>query len=346
MERAEQQKPMALTEAATGAETPDTQDRRALRIGDIMSRDVVTACPGQTIFSAAKTMSDRGVSCVVVLEDDRIVGILTEKDILRGVATQSTHFGRTKVAQGMTCPVETIVASRSIVEAGRMMDARRIRRLPVVENGRLVGLVTQTDITRGLISLSPLRYISDIMTRTVATVDIDATAEEAAAVMAQHNISCVAVLHREEVAGICTEKDLLKRVVALEKDPSRTRIAEIMSFPVVVVPPSYSILSASKKMESMHLHRLLVMEEKTIRGIVTRTDILRAIRSTFEALESQQRILVRELADLVRYVLQDMERVQQFLGRVQEAAASTQRWPSDRDDAREDESGRANFCLF
>jgi len=193
--------------------------------------------------------------------------------------------------------------------------------LPVVEAGRLVGIVTETDITRGLISLSPLQYVRDIMTRDVATIEASATADEAAGIMAHQNISCLVAVHKQDVVGICTEKDMLKRVVSQGKNPTQTCVAEIMSLPIVAVPPIYSILSASKKMESMHLHRLVIMDGKEVCGIVTQTDILRAIRTTFEAMESQQRTLARQLADLLRYVVQDMDSVQEFLDCIQGSAS-------------------------
>jgi CBS domain-containing protein len=193
------------------------------------------------------------------------------------------------------------------------MDTLCIRRLPVVENGRLVGIVTQTDITRGLISLNSLRYVSDIMSRQIASVSGDAMVVDAARLMSTSNISCLVVMQRQEVAGIITEKDLLKRVVALHRDPTQIRVADVMSCPVVSVPSSWSILSASKKMETLHFHRLLVMDDKTVCGIITQTDIMRAIRSAFDAVESQRRAMEAELSDVVQRVILDMQRMRGVL---------------------------------
>jgi signal-transduction protein with cAMP-binding, CBS, and nucleotidyltransferase domain len=151
------------------------------------------------------------------------------------------------------------------------------------------------------------------MTKHVASVHIDATAMEAARLMSCSSISCLVVLHRQEIAGIVTEKDLLKRVVALHKDPNQTRVVDVMSLPVVTVPPSCSILSASKKMETLHFHRLLVADDKTICGIVTQTDIMRAVRGSLEAVESRQRTLEMELADLLQQAIGEMQRVRDFL---------------------------------
>jgi len=297
-------------------------EQRRLRVGDIMSKEVITAAPDETVFSAVTRMSEHGVSCLVITDDRRVTGILTERDVLQGVAQCDTDFRRVRVSEQMSSPVEVIPADSSILEAAKRMDAQGIKRLPVVKDGQLVGIVTQMDITRGLISLSVLRYVSDIMTRQVATVDAEATADEAARLMSGRNISCLVILHREEAAGILTEKDLLRRVVALHRTPAQTRVAEIMSFPVVAIPPSYSILGANKKMETMHVHRLVVMDAERVCGIVTQTDILRAIRTAFEAVESQRGALVRQVTDLVQYIARDVEKVQEFLSGVQNPSAA------------------------
>jgi CBS domain-containing protein len=287
--------------------------REMLRVADIMSRDVITATLDDTILSVARKMSELRVSCVVVMDRGRIIGILTEKDMLNSVAGRDTEFHRLKVSERMSSPVDTIPAHLSVFEADRMMDVKCIRRLPVVEEGQLVGIVTQTDITRGLISLNSLRYVSDVMTRYVASVRSDATVVEAARLMSTSNISCLIAMDGQDVTGIITEKDLFKRVVALHKDPAQTRVADVMSLPVVAVPPHCSILTASKKMEAMHFHRLLVMTDKTVYGIITQTDIMRAIRSAFDAVESQRRALETELDDLVQHVILEMQRIRGFL---------------------------------
>ena len=303
-------------EASRAAGAPDSTrgpQQDILRVADIMSRDVVTAALEDTIFSIAQKMSELRVSCVVVTDKGRVVGILTEKDMLNSVAGRDTEFHRLKVSERMSSPVDTIPAHVSVFEADHTMDVKCIRRLPVVEDGQLVGIVTQTDITRGLISLNSLRYVSDVMTRHVATIPSDATAVEAARVMSTSNISCLIALHGQEVAGIITEKDLLKRVVALHKDPMQTRVADVMSLPVVAVPPHCSILSAGKKMEAMHCHRLLVMNDKTVCGIITQTDIMRAIRSAFDAVESRRHAREAELDDLVQHVILEMQTIRGFL---------------------------------
>jgi CBS domain-containing protein len=301
----------------------DTDDPRAeqrrLRVSDVMSTEVVTIAAGETVFSAVARMSEYGVSSVIVLGPQGLAGILTEKDVLRGVAQCDAEFRRLQVSQRMSSPAQVIPAEASLLEASHLMETRGIKRLPVVENGQLVGIVTQTDLTRGLISMSALRYVRDIMTPQVTTVDTETTADEAARLMSTRNISCLVTRHRRQIAGVVTEKDLLRRVVALHRNPAQTRVAEIMSFPIVSVSPAYSVLSASKKMETMHLHRLVVMDDHEVCGIVTQTDVLRALYGAFATLESQRSALVMQLTNLLRSLVHDAEKLQSFLCDLQNA---------------------------
>jgi signal-transduction protein with cAMP-binding, CBS, and nucleotidyltransferase domain len=125
------------------------------------------------------------------------------------------------------------------------------------------------------------------------------------------------------VAGILTEKDLLRRVVALHKDPAATHVADIMSFPIATVPSSFSVLSAGRKMDQMHLHRLVVMDEGRVCGIVTQTDIMRAVRHQLEKLQAERRVMTSELGALVQYVMSDLEKLKHFLSGVEDASEST-----------------------
>jgi len=289
---------------------------RELTVGDIMSKDVVKVSPADTILSAARVMSEKNVSCVVAVDGTTIVGILTEKDVLKGVARQDRNLGHIKVSAGMSHPVEVASISTLIVEAGKVMAARKIKRLPVVENDQLAGIVTQTDITRGLVSLAPLRDVSIIMKPRVATVQADATITRAARMMASNGISCVVAMHRDQVAGIVTEKDVLRRVVALRKDPDQTSVSDVMSCPLTTVPVSYSVLSAGRKMDNLRLHRVVVMDGNKIVGIVTQTDIMQAVRNEHERLEGERRVMKSELAALVEYMLNDLQKLRVFLRRI------------------------------
>ena len=284
-----------------------------LRVQDIMSHEMVTVTAADTVLTAARKMSQNKVSCVIIVDDQMAVGILTDKDVLKGIAGHDREFHRLRVEERMSSPVQTVEPEASVVKAGKIMEDHGIKRLPVVDGGTLVGIVTQTDIARGLVSISPLKAVSDIMTTDVVNVSAAATVAEAAQAMTSQGISCLIATHHQGVAGIITEKDLLRRVVALHKDPARIQVVDVMSFPIVAVPPDYSVLSAARKMDLMHLHRLVVMADNQICGIVTQTDITKAVRAELERLQQAQRMSTAELNTAIDDVIAGLSRLQVLL---------------------------------
>jgi PAS domain S-box-containing protein len=119
-------------------------------------------------------------------------------------------------------------------------------------------------------------------------VEGDAPVAEAAKIMAAHNISCIVAMKAKKPVGVLTERDLLKRVVALQKDPAQIKMAAVMSAPVKSIPPHYSIFSASRIMEKMNIRRLIIMENNQLRDIVTQTDIFRAVEKKLQAEEEKK----------------------------------------------------------
>ena len=265
--------------------------RARLRVSHVMNEDVITSSLGETVLAAAKKMFANSVSCAVVVNDGALVGILTEKDLLKGVAGGDRDFRELRVKERMSHPVEVVGPDLPILDAAEIMRSKRIKRLPVLQDERLVGIVTQTDITRGLIYLSPLQHISEIMSTDIATVDTKATVADAARVMASRNISCVVVMNRNEAVGVFTQKDVLKRVVAMGRNPTQMPVADVMSVPILPIPRDYSVFTASRAMEKMHIHRFVVEDEDRICGIVSQTDIMRAVENKLQKDLKRQQLL-------------------------------------------------------
>jgi PAS domain S-box-containing protein len=120
------------------------------------------------------------------------------------------------------------------------------------------------------------------MTSNVAVIPSSASVKEAAELMASKNISCLVAMKKDAVVGIFTERDLLKRVVAMKLNPAQTRLKKVMSSPVVTVPSDCSVLSANKLLERIGIRRLVVMDDETLLGVITQTDILKAIKTRLQ----------------------------------------------------------------
>jgi CBS domain-containing protein len=114
----------------------------ATTVADLMVKDVLTVEPSDTIGEAAEKMHAANVGAIVVVEDyARVVGIVTERDLLRAVA-QRVRAAEARVRQWMTVDPVTIGPETTIEEAARIMFDHNFRHLPVVENGRALGIVS------------------------------------------------------------------------------------------------------------------------------------------------------------------------------------------------------------
>ena len=116
-----------------------------------MNRKVVVTKPDVTVKEAAQIMSKFRIGCLVVLEGEKIVGIITERDVLRKVVATGLDASNTKIEQVMTKEVITIDSDKSIEDACSLMTEHDIKKLPVLEEGKLIGIITATD----LISVQP-----------------------------------------------------------------------------------------------------------------------------------------------------------------------------------------------
>lgn len=116
-----------------------------MQVGAVMRVRLVTARPDESAAAAIGRMLEEGVGSVVVCEDNAPVGIFTERDVLR-LAGTGTDFAAVPVGAAMTRGLVTVAVDDGILEAAQLMGARRLRHLPVVQDGNLVGMVSMRDV--------------------------------------------------------------------------------------------------------------------------------------------------------------------------------------------------------
>ena len=109
-------------------------------------RDVVTIVADDSVLSAARLMNKRGIGGIVVLEDDEVIGIFTERDILRRVVAERRDPTTTLIRDVMTTPVMTCKLEAKLEECTALMTDKRVRHIPVVDADGLCGIVTSGDI--------------------------------------------------------------------------------------------------------------------------------------------------------------------------------------------------------
>src|SRR3989344_4077080 len=116
-------------------------------IGEIMSSNVVTCDVENTIQEASRIMRDKTISCLVVLKSRIPAGIITERDIVYRLVTKNLDSTKVLVKEVMSSPLKTVNPEENVYYASRMMITNHIKKLPVVKNKKLVGIITQTDLT-------------------------------------------------------------------------------------------------------------------------------------------------------------------------------------------------------
>jgi CBS domain-containing protein len=116
-------------------------------VGELMTTDVLTVDPSDTIGETAERMVDLGVSSAVVSDYGRLIGIVTERDLTRAVAGR-VHTSEARVREWMTPDPVTLPRDASAAEAARIMLERRFRHIPIVEEEHTVGIISIRDVAR------------------------------------------------------------------------------------------------------------------------------------------------------------------------------------------------------
>ncbi len=120
--------------------------KREVLVEDIMKRRVVTISESATISEAARMMRRSGIGCVIVKGTSNMLGMITERDIVRSLT--DGHSDTDAVAEIASKPLTVIGPRDTVSEAARILADKGIKRLPVIESQRLLGILTSTDLVR------------------------------------------------------------------------------------------------------------------------------------------------------------------------------------------------------
>ena len=119
---------------------------------DHKGSQVVSIAPDASVFEALKLMAEKSIGSLVVMQGDSLVGVITERDYARKVIIKGRAPGDTPVAEIMSTEVVTISPGQTVKECMTIMSERRIRHLPVLVDGRVVGLISIGDLVQAIIS--------------------------------------------------------------------------------------------------------------------------------------------------------------------------------------------------
>ena len=255
-----------------------------------MVRDVITISPESTLHEAAKLMGEKHIGSLIVVKYDTPVGIITERDLLREVVKREidlekdwlvggTSIKDEKVEEIMSYPLISISLTSTVKQASQMMIEKKIRRLAVGEAGKMVGIITASDLIRCLPespdTMKAWFEVDYFMSKDVITADDETPVENVAKIMGARSIGSVVITHNGEPIGIFTERDLLTKFLA--KDQSlKISVRDACSSPLITAPLGVTIHDAAEIMTSNHIKRLPITERKKLVGFLSARDLVEA----------------------------------------------------------------------
>ncbi len=245
-------------------------------------------------FSNGASEGVRRPSCVLVMQAQTLLGILTERDVVR-LTAQGIDLQASTIADVMVTPVITLPQRylQDISAALFLFRRYRIRHLPVVdEQGQLLGVISHESLHEVLRPANLLRFrrVSDVMTKQVVSAPLTATVLQLAQLMAAQRVSCVVIMQRDRPrdaeervdgeglefpVGIVTERDIVQ-FQALQVNMATTQAQTVMSTPLFLLSPEDFLWTAHQEMLKRRVGRLVVSWNwGQGLGIVTQTSLLR-----------------------------------------------------------------------
>jgi CBS domain-containing protein len=224
-------------------------------------------------------------SCLLVVQDGDLIGIVTERDVVRLTAV-AYDFDHALVADVMISPVVTLPAKSvgDIFAAIFLFRRYRIRHLPIVDDlGKLIGVISNESIRQILRPANLLRFrrVADVMTTDVIQANLTTSILELAKLMSTNRVSCVVITqpdHQGNLApvGIVTERDIIQ-FRGVQIDLVNTQAQTVMSTPLFLLNPEDSLWAAHQEMQQRRVGRLVVSWNwGQGLGIVTQSSLLKA----------------------------------------------------------------------
>ena len=271
-------------------------------------------------------------SYLLVLEQSRLAGVLTERDIVKLSAT-AIDLRQVTVGEVMTRNVITLKQSdfKSIYHVMSILRRHQIRHLPVIdESGQLLGMISSEGICRALnpSNLLKMRSVMDVMNRQVLQASPDSSVLSLSQLMAQHRQSCVVIVEKSIPSvessthsnnseqdekylaskipiGIVTERDIVQFQI-LGLNLAKTSAQTIMSTPLVCMKPTDSLLSVQQQMKKLRVRRLVIAGDLgELQGIIGFQDMLRVFDTT--ELYGVISTLKQELNQQTKYLTQEIQ---------------------------------------
>ncbi len=268
-------------------------------LSELMTRQVMSMPPHETVVRAAAMMAETSISSVLIADNEGPLGIITEQDLLR--AWSRGIVDDCPVSKIMSFPVLSASCDMDWKEAYHLLVQKNIRHLVVTSlAGEVVGIVSETDFRRqlGTDFLSKFSNLATVMSSEALTLHGSATLEIAARQMDSNSTTCVVVVDDGRPVGILTERDVA-RLFARQVDIRTTPISSAMTTPVVTIDVTASITDALAKMLEKRLRHIVVTRDNGIvAGILSEHDIVSLLEGEYlDDLRDRNEIVCAALHD-------------------------------------------------
>jgi len=189
-----------------------------MRVRDIMVNDVTYVTVPGTREEIMELCKEKYISGVPVVKEGKVVGVVTRQDLLR-------NPNEAQIALLMTRDPTMISPEATVAEAARIILSHRIRRLPVVEEGKLVGIITVADIVRKIAEMGYKESIGDCMGEKIIAIWDEMPLSVAGRIMELGRVKAAPILNLElELVGIITDRDLINAAV-IEDETERSDLS-------------------------------------------------------------------------------------------------------------------------
>lgn len=249
-----------------------------------MTPDPLTLSVDADLDAAIALMDENDIRHVPVVEDGKLVGVLSDRDLLSVTgwlpASERGAEGPQKVRDLISARPVKATPDDSVVMVAVDLTSRGIGCLPVVEDGRLIGIVSEMDLIRAYAEMIDNSggsdefpgSVADHMATRLTSLRSTSTLAEALALAEEHFVRHLPVVDDDVLVGIVSDRDL-RRAVGRQMESS-TAISELMTADPIVLEPTEALAGAATRMREGRISALPVVKDGRLVGILTLTDIL------------------------------------------------------------------------
>ena len=256
------------------------------KIKNFMVQDVSVIQKESLAIDALNTIISENRNSLVVVSNEKPVGIISERDFLKKVFAEyrkNKSFAELKVKDIMNSPLIFASADSTVSECIKLAVKNKIRKIPIVKNGKLIGIVTATDLlkifheffSKNIIESFSVPSVRNIINNEISQTTYDARLLDVCEHMMKKNTDYALIVGHNN--GIITIKDISEEFYKDPNNLEKLKAGHVMKSPVLFIKPGENIFEANNIMAENSFRRLPVMADKQFVGVLNQIDLLNAI---------------------------------------------------------------------